>query len=167
MKCGKHAAHNPKFKKDGIIQTTSLVAINRLKDPHTWLRVAITVEKNNNPTHATVYKTEPIFTGLGHDKLSRCTSSWLFFIKMYTNVSQIYMNTFLYPNLIEAKVAHRYQINWQNYVIIASCARWVCAITKYLICKIILKCVCIKYLAHNTKIAACFVTCTITILSRR
>ena len=33
------------IKKDGIIQTSQAVAMNRLKDPPTWLKVATTLEK--------------------------------------------------------------------------------------------------------------------------
>ena len=49
MKCAQHAAHNPKFEKDEIIQTPSVVAIKRLKDPLTWLKVATSSEKPPNP----------------------------------------------------------------------------------------------------------------------
>ena len=52
MKRAQHAAHNPKFPKDGIIQTSPVVAKNRLKDPPTWLKVATTLEKP--PTTPTV-----------------------------------------------------------------------------------------------------------------
>ena len=40
-----------KIKKDGITQTSLVVAINRLKDPPTWLKVATTLEKPPTPTH--------------------------------------------------------------------------------------------------------------------
>ena len=47
----QHAAHNPKFEKDGIIQTTPVVAINRLKDALTCLKVDTTLEPPTpNPT---------------------------------------------------------------------------------------------------------------------
>ena len=39
------------IRKDGIIQTSPMVAINRLMDPPTWLKVAITLEKPPTPTH--------------------------------------------------------------------------------------------------------------------
>ena len=51
MKCAQHAVHNPKLKKDGIIETSLVVAIKRLKDPPTWLKVATTLEKPRTPTH--------------------------------------------------------------------------------------------------------------------
>ena len=35
----------PKFEKDGIIQTSPVVAINRLKDLPTWLKVATNLKK--------------------------------------------------------------------------------------------------------------------------
>ena len=39
------------IRKDGIIQTSPVVAINRLKDPPTWLKVATTLETPPIPTH--------------------------------------------------------------------------------------------------------------------
>ena len=51
MKRAQHAVHNPKFRKDGIIQTSPVVAIIRLKDPPTWLKGATMLEKTPTPTH--------------------------------------------------------------------------------------------------------------------
>ena len=45
----RHAAHYPKIWKDEIIQTSPVVAIKRLKDPSTWLKVATTIEKPHPP----------------------------------------------------------------------------------------------------------------------
>ena len=42
MKRAQHAAYNPKFPNYSDIP---VVAINRLKDPPTWLKVATTLEK--------------------------------------------------------------------------------------------------------------------------
>ena len=39
------------IRKGGIIQSSPVVAINRLKDPPTWLKVATTLEKPPTPTH--------------------------------------------------------------------------------------------------------------------
>ena len=50
MKHAQHAAHIPN-SKDGIIQTSQVVAKNRLKDPPTWLKVATTLERPPTPTH--------------------------------------------------------------------------------------------------------------------
>ena len=41
----------PQIQKDGIIQRLLVVAIKRLKDPPTWLKVATTLEKSPTPTH--------------------------------------------------------------------------------------------------------------------
>ena len=41
----------PNWKKDGIIQTSPVVAINRLKNLSTWLKVATTLEKPPTPNH--------------------------------------------------------------------------------------------------------------------
>ena len=49
MKCAQHAAYNPKFEKDGIIQTSPVAAMDRLKDPPTWLKVATTQEIDLQP----------------------------------------------------------------------------------------------------------------------
>ena len=38
------------IRKDGIIQTSPVVAKNRLKDLPTWLKVATTLEKPPTPT---------------------------------------------------------------------------------------------------------------------
>ena len=38
------------IRKCGIIQTSPVVAINRLKDPPTWLKVTTTLEENPTPT---------------------------------------------------------------------------------------------------------------------
>ena len=51
MKRAQQAAPNLKFEKDGIIQTSPVVAKNTLKDPPTWLKVATTLEKPPTPTH--------------------------------------------------------------------------------------------------------------------
>ena len=42
--------HITQIRKDGIIQIYPVVAINRSKDPPTWLKVATTLEKHPTPT---------------------------------------------------------------------------------------------------------------------
>ena len=39
------------IRKDGVIQTSPVVAINKLKDLPTWFKVATTLEKPPPPTH--------------------------------------------------------------------------------------------------------------------
>ena len=39
------------IRKAGVIQPSTVVAINRLKDPPTWLKVATTFEKPPTLTH--------------------------------------------------------------------------------------------------------------------
>ena len=51
MKCAQHTAHNPEFEKMGLFRQPPVVAIKRLKDPPTWLKVATTSEKPPTPTH--------------------------------------------------------------------------------------------------------------------
>ena len=41
----------PQIRKDGTLQTLPVVAIKRLKDLPTWLKVATTLEKAPTPTH--------------------------------------------------------------------------------------------------------------------
>ena len=43
--------HITQIRKDGTLQTLPVVAIKRLKDLPTWLKVAITLEKAPTPTH--------------------------------------------------------------------------------------------------------------------
>ena len=43
--------HITQIRKDGIIQTSPVVAIKDLKDPPTWLKVATTFEKSPTTTH--------------------------------------------------------------------------------------------------------------------
>ena len=50
MKHAQHAAHNPKIRKDGIIQTSPVVVLEKIKDPPMWLlKVTTTLEKDSNP----------------------------------------------------------------------------------------------------------------------
>ena len=50
MKCAQHAAHNPKFqKKWDYLKTSPVAAMDRLKDPPTWLKVATTQEIDLQP----------------------------------------------------------------------------------------------------------------------
>ena len=51
-------AHKTQIRKDGIIQTPPLVAIKRLKDPPTWLKVVTTLERPPTPTHMAAYSSE-------------------------------------------------------------------------------------------------------------
>ena len=50
-KCAQHTAQNPKLR---------VVAIKRLKDPPTWLRVAITLENTPAPTHIYIQRVENV-----------------------------------------------------------------------------------------------------------
>ena len=49
MKHAQHAAHNPKFEKDGIIQTYPVVAKNRLKEKKKIKGPAHMVEGDHHP----------------------------------------------------------------------------------------------------------------------
>ena len=42
------------IRKDGIIHTSSVVAIKRIKNLPTWLKVATTLENPPTPTHLTL-----------------------------------------------------------------------------------------------------------------